>query len=76
MQKVLHTRLWWPTIYKDDKEYFHNYDVCQRVGKPNRRDEIPLRLHVTMKVFEKWEMDFIGPINPPEKRSGDRYIIT
>jgi hypothetical protein len=46
------------------------------VGKPFRRDEIPLMPQVTLQVFDKWVVDFIGPINRLERRSGARYIIT
>lgn len=43
------------------------------MGKPNPRDEMPLQPQVTFKPFEKWGMDFVGPINPPLKQRS--YII-
>jgi hypothetical protein len=76
MQKILHVGLWWPIVSKDEKEYFQTCDVCQRVGNPSRRDEMPLKPHVTLKLFYKWAVYFVGPINPPYRRSGARYIIT
>jgi hypothetical protein len=73
---MLRTGLWWLTVQKDAKEYCHNCDVCQRVGKRSKRDDMSLRLQVTLKVFDKWEVDFVGPINPPARRSRARYLIT
>jgi len=43
------------------------------MGKPTPRDEMPLQPQVALEPFNKWGVDFIGPIDPP---SGQRkYII-
>jgi hypothetical protein len=75
-RKILQEGLWWPTMFKDAKEYAWACDVCQRVGKPSCHDEFPLHHVCALQDFEKWVVDFIGPINPPTKHSKARYIIT
>jgi hypothetical protein len=75
-QKVLRASLWWPTLHLDSKEYYRAYGVCKRVWKPSRRDEMPLAPQLTLQAFEKWAIDFMGPINPQDKHTGARYIIT
>ena len=30
---------------------------------------------VTLQPFDKWALDFVGPINPPKKRIGAWYIM-
>jgi hypothetical protein len=74
-QKVLRAGLWWPTLCKDAKEYYKACDACQRDGKPSRRGDMTLAPQLNLQAFEKWEIDFVGPINPLGKHIGARYII-
>eukprot|EP00253_Pinus_taeda_P020837 PITA_20837 len=74
-QKILHVGLWWPTLHQDSKAYFRACDVCQRTGKPSRRDEMPPKPQMMLQPFGKWAIEFMGPITPQGK-TGAHYIIT
>jgi hypothetical protein len=71
-QKVLHVGLWWAMLFK----YAISCDTFQRVGNPSHRYELPLQPVRELQSFEKWVVDFIGPIHPLNKHSKARYIIT
>ena len=59
---------YWRTIFRDAKKYFQSCDSFQRMGKPNRIDNIPLQPQLVVEPFERWALGFIGPINPPSKQ--------
>eukprot|EP00253_Pinus_taeda_P025852 PITA_25852 len=72
--KILLLGYYWASIIKDAKEYVKRCDSCQRMGKHVPSDEIPLQPQVPIEPFEKWAMDFVGPINPPSRKK--REIVT
>ena len=37
---------------------------------------MPLAPQITLQAFDKWVVDFVGPISPVGKQTGARYIIT
>ena len=37
---------------------------------------MPLVPQITLHAFDKWVVEFMGPISPAMKRTGARYIIT
>jgi transposase InsO family protein len=43
------------------------------MGKPTARDQMPLQAQIVIEPFKKWELDFVGPINPTSKKK--KYIL-
>jgi len=65
---------WWPRINRDVKAFVGKCDQCQRTGAPSFRNHWPLTPIIPLAPFEKWGIDFIGPIDPMSARKR-RYII-
>ena len=75
-RNILRGGIWWPTLHNDAVDYSKSCDVCQPTGKPSHWDEMPLTPQIIMQPFDKWVVNFVGPINPLGKRAGALYIIT
>ena len=59
----------------DCKAYVKRCDTCQRMGKPTPRDGMALQPIIPLKPFEKWGIDFVGPISLPTKGLRNEYIL-
>ena len=44
VRKVLRGRLWWPALFHDARKYCKCCDVYQKIGKPSRKEKLPLFL--------------------------------
>ena len=65
---------WWPYLVRDVKAYVGSCDQCQRTGASAFRNHWPLTPIIPISPFEKWGIDFVGPINPVSTWR-NRYII-
>jgi hypothetical protein len=76
LHKILTALYWWPTMKMDVYMYCKQCDICQRVEPKVSKSAQPLHPIMPTEVFQRWGLDFIGPINPPAKGTKNRYIIT
>ena len=65
-------RYYWPRMYEDIREYVKSCTTCQR-GKNARPRPPPLHPLPTPTLFNRWHMDFLGPVKP--SADGKRYIL-
>ena len=64
---------YWPNLFRDAKSYVRSCDSYQRMGKPVQIDEMPLKPQVLIEPFERWLLDFVGPIMPMLRKK--KYIL-
>ena len=43
------------------------------MGQPNRLDQMPLQPQLVVEPFDRWALDFVGPINPHSRKKS--YIL-
>ncbi|GJX59651.1 reverse transcriptase domain-containing protein [Tanacetum coccineum] len=71
-RKVYESGFFWPSIFKDAKDYVMRCDACQRSGNISSRSEMPQNNIHVCDVFDIWGLDFMGPF--PNSR-GNKYIL-
>ena len=74
-RKALLADYWWPSLFKDAHEFTKRCDPCQRVGKPTPTMAMPLIPLLALAPFEKWGLDFVGPVTLPTRYGRKRYIL-
>ncbi|MCO5574755.1 hypothetical protein L7F22_028545 [Adiantum nelumboides] len=75
-EKILQSGLWWPYLFRDAIAFAKQCDTCQRCApKPSRLANRPLQVSMAWLPFERWDIDFVGPITPTAQPSGARYLL-
>ncbi len=73
--KILMVGYWWPSLFKDLFNWVKHCDACQEVGKHLKFNSMILVPILSQTPFEKWCIDFVGPITPTLRNGKKRYIL-
>jgi len=58
--KILQSGFYWPTIFKDAQAYVKACPKCQKAGTLGRRNEMPMKPILIIKIFDVWGIDFMA----------------
>ncbi|GJZ33304.1 reverse transcriptase domain-containing protein [Tanacetum coccineum] len=71
-RKVYEAGFYWPSIFKDAKDYVMKCDACQKSGNISSRNEMPQNNIQVCELFDVWGLDFMGPF--PDSK-GNKYTL-
>jgi hypothetical protein len=71
-RKILTTGYYWQTLFKDTKAYCDSCKLCQFYSRRNLSREELYPIYPTTP-FEKWGVDFVGPL--PKSSRRNEYLI-
>jgi hypothetical protein len=71
--KALKERYWWPGYFVDVKNWVRMCDRCRR-ERGSEEHKHAVRGVQVEEIFERWGLDFIGPLGPTKR--GNRWILT
>ena len=73
-QKILRAGYFWPTMFADAHRHATKCDACQRYARNDLHMAFPLIPSLPLLPFEKWGIDYVGPVHPTSSRQM-AYII-
>ncbi|XP_057741361.1 uncharacterized protein LOC130960013 [Arachis stenosperma] len=62
--KVLQSGFYWPSIFKDARDFVSHCNECQRAGGLTKKNEMPQKFILEVELFDLWGIDFMGPFPP------------
>ena len=66
-------KYYWPRMYKLILAYVKSCDACQKAKRSYSKHKAPLTNMPVADKFERWHIDFIGPLT--EAEDGSKYIL-
>ena len=70
--KIWQFGFYWPTMYRDTRDWVKRFDQCQITGNISRKNEMPLTTYLEVELFDVWGIDFMGPFPSSYNK---KYII-
>jgi len=70
--KVLQSGYFWPTLFKDARDYLMKCDRCQRTGNISWKNAMAMNIILELELFDVWGIEFMGSFPPS---NGHKYIL-